>query len=185
MPGSPQSHTEIPAENLKIPEQLEPDNPLWRFALIFWQKPGVQESCLALQTQGWSVTRILCAAWLALNGGRYTGTEDATLTEWRNHVTGALRTVRKLLPKASADLNNLRSGVAGLELDAERIELALAWQTLMTNNPKTGDMHGREQLIHANLEAAAPTTAQARSAEPLLNTLASALADVSKGEPQP
>ncbi|MBW0148571.1 TIGR02444 family protein [Marinobacter sp. CAU 1620] len=185
MPVSRESHTETPAENLKIPEQLEPDNPLWRFALTFWQKAGVQEACLALQTQGWSVTRILCATWLALNGRTYTGSEDATVTEWRSHVTGALRTVRQLLPKTRSDLNKLRSGVAGLELDAERIELALAWQTLMTNNPKTGNMHGREQLIHANLEAAAPTTARARRAEPLLNTLVSALADVSKGEPQP
>ncbi|MBW7472223.1 TIGR02444 family protein [Marinobacter sp. M216] len=185
MPVLPESHTEIPAEHLKIPEQLEPDSPLWRFALTFWQKAGVQEACLALQFQGWSVTRILCASWLALNGRTYTGSEDATVTEWRNHVTGALRTVRKLLPKASTDLNKLRQGVAGLELDAERIELALAWQTLMTNNPETGDMHGREHLIHANLEAAAPTTVDAGSVEPLLNTLAGALADVSKGEFQP
>ena len=180
-----ESHAEIPADNQKVSGQLEPDNPLWRFAIAFWQKANVQDSCLALQQRGWSVTRILCAAWLALNGRSYTGLEDATVTEWRSRVTGALRAVRKSLPKTTANFNNLRTGVAGLELEAERIELALAWQTLMTLNPETGNMHGREQLIHENLEAAAPATTVDRGATPLLNTLASALADVSKGELQP
>lgn len=185
MSVSSESHQKLPTESLNVPEPLEPDNPLWRFALAFWQQAGVQEHCLALQQQGWSVTRILCAAWLALNGRSYTGIEDATVTEWRNRVTGALRAVRKSLPKTSADLNKLRSGAAGLELEAERIELALAWQTLMTDNPETVDMHGCEQRVQRNLEAAAPDTGISRSATPRLNTLASTLVNLSKGEPQP
>lgn len=185
MSVSPENPTETPAPSLNLPANVQVDNPLWRFALAFWQRPGVQDSCLALQQQGWSVTRILCGAWLALGGRSYTGTEDATVTEWRNRVTGALRAVRKLLPKANADLGTLRAGVAGVELDAERIELALAWQTLMINNPETGDMQGSEALIRRNLEAAAPTEGAAQRVSPQLNTLASTLADFSKGEPQP
>ena len=49
------------AEPLELPEHMEPDNPLWRYALAQWQDPQVAEACLALQSEGWSVSRILCA----------------------------------------------------------------------------------------------------------------------------
>ena len=180
-----QSPSERTKDGLDLPVQLQSDNPLWQFALAFWQKTGVQENCLALQQQGWSVTKVLCAAWLALDGQSYTGNEDATVTEWRNHVTGALRTVRQLLPKARAQCTTLREGVAGLELEAERIELALAWHSLTTNNPETGDMHGRDVLIQNNLEAAAPSAGAVANAKSQLNALAGALADISTGDHQP
>ncbi|WP_254774258.1 DUF2390 domain-containing protein [Marinobacter sp. AC-23] len=81
---------------MELPENLEPDNPLWYFALTFWQHSSAQQTCLALQNEGWSVTRILCAGWLALNGRSYTGIEDATVTEWRDRVTGScVRFVRR------------------------------------------------------------------------------------------
>ncbi|QSP95857.1 TIGR02444 family protein [Marinobacter salinisoli] len=170
---------------LMLPNQLEPDNPLWRFALSFWQQTGVQDNCLALQEQGWSVTRILCAGWLAVHGHRYSGDEDDTLKAWRKRVTAALRSVRQALPKHHDACQSLRPDVASLELNAERIELALAWQTLMINNSETCDMHGRHALIQRNLEAAAPVTGLSRCTRPYLNSLARALAEFSKGEPLP
>ena len=179
------SPSEQPTDGLDLPAQLQADNPLWQFALAFWQRAGVQENCLALQEQGWSVTRILCAAWLAVDGHSYTGEEDATLTEWRNRVTGALRSVRQSLPKSSAQCTTLRQGVAGLELEAERIELALAWQTLTTNDPETDKMHGSEQLIQTNLEAAAPTPGAVASASTQLNALVAVVADLAWGDHQP
>lgn len=179
------SNGELPANSLDLPEKLEPDNPLWRFALEFWQYPEAQENCLTLQQQGWSVTRILCAGWLSLNGRRYSGIEDATLTEWRHRVTGGLRAIRKWLPKSNTACQKLRDGTGGLELEAERIELALAWQTLITQKPEYSDMHGREKLTRNNLEAAAPSPSSIRSAKPQLNALASTLANFPKGEPRP
>ncbi|WP_372995241.1 TIGR02444 family protein [Marinobacter sp.] len=170
---------------LELPADLEPENPLWRFALTFWTLPDVQDSCLALQNQGWSVTRILCAAWLALSGRAFTGVEDATVTEWRDRVTGALRSARKSLPSRTENYQKLRTGIAGLELEAEQIELALSWRTLMTNNPEQADMQGRDTLITTNLVAAAPTSSVDDRASALLNTLATTLADFPKGDHQP
>ena len=97
---------------MELPGKLEPDNPLWRFALAFWQNAEARQACLALQEQGWSVTRLLCAGWLALSGRRYDGQEDATLTKWRQDVTGALRTARRALPKGSEACRELREAVA-------------------------------------------------------------------------
>jgi len=170
---------------LDLPADLEPESPLWRFALAFWKLPEAQDSCLALQKQGWSVTRILCAAWLALSGRAFTGVEDATVTEWRDRVTGALRGARKSLPATPGRYQQLRAGLAGLELEAEQIELALAWRTLMTNNPEQAQMHGRESLIRTNLAEAAPTPRIDDSAGPLLNTLATTLANFPQGDHQP
>lgn len=172
-----------------FPDTLEPDNPLWRFALEFWQAPDVQEHCLALQQQGWSITRLLSAGWLALNNRPYTGIEGATLTEWRDCVTSSLRSVRQRLPKANPDCRLLRENLATLELNAEQIELALAWHTLKLNNPEVSRLQGRKTLIRHNFEAAAPFSGSSGSAVPHLNALVSALTNVptnfTKGEPRP
>lgn len=170
---------------LDLPADLEPESPLWRFALVFWRLPEVPGACLALQEQGWSVTRILCAAWLALSGRAFAGVEDATVTEWRDRVTGALRAARKSLPDTPCRYHQLRTGIAGLELEAEQIELALAWRTLMINNPEPSDMHGRDTLIRTNLAAAAPASRIDYGAGLLLNTLATVLANFPEGDHQP
>lgn len=170
---------------LELPVDLEADNPLWQFALMLWQQPKVEASCLALQAQGWSVTRLLCAAWLSVRGRAFTGAEDATVTEWRRRVTGALRSARKTLPTDLAPYRKLRSGLAALELEAEQIELALAWKTLMTDNPDHADMQGSDTLIHTNLAAAAPGSSVEQRALPLIHTLAGALAQLSMGDHKP
>lgn len=170
---------------MELPEKLEPDNPIWRFALTFWRKPGAQQTCLSLQDQGWSVTRILCAGWLALEGRSYSGVEHATVTEWRQHVTGALRAVRKSLPKGHEHCQDLRDGVAGLELKAEQLELSLAWQHIASESPDTTHVMGNAELIRNNLAAAAYRPDQARSAADELNTLALILAPFSNGDSQP
>ncbi|MEC7378274.1 MAG: TIGR02444 family protein [Pseudomonadota bacterium] len=170
---------------LDAPADLETDNPLWRFALAFWQQPEVEDSCLALQAQGWSVTRLLCAAWLSLRGKAYTGAEDATVTEWRRRVTGALRSARKTLPANLVPYRGLRSGLAALELEAEQIELALAWKALTTDNPDHADMQGSDTLIRTNLTAAAPASPVEQRALPMIHTLAGALAQLSMGDHKP
>jgi len=172
-------------EPLNLPVTMEPDNPLWRYALACWRNPGLAQGCLELQKQGWSVTRILCAAWLGVNGRVFTGIEDAKVTEWRDRVTVALRSARKSLPGSADNCQKLRTGIAGLELEAEQIELALSWRTLMTINPEHADMQGRDALIINNLFAAAPTLPVEDDARPLLNTLADTLAHFPKGDHQP
>ncbi|GGE66495.1 hypothetical protein GCM10011533_18460 [Streptosporangium jomthongense] len=182
MPSNPETIPALALESMVLPENLEPDNPLWRFALIFWQDSLAQETCLALQNEGWSVTRILCAGWLALNGRIYSGFEDATVTEWRDRVTGSLRTIRLAIPKAQAAYKALRSTLASLELEAERIELALAWRNLMSRNPEHSNMDAGDTLILSNLAAAAPAVHSGKDTTPLLNTLGDIFSALDPGD---
>jgi len=185
MPLSSETSLNLSLKTMELPENIEPDNPLWRFALTFWQLSAAQETCLALQNEGWSVTRILCAGWLALNGRAYTGIEDATVTEWRDRVTGSLRAIRTCVPKAQASYKTLRTNLAGLELESERIELALAWRTLTVLNPERSNMQEREKLIRRNLAAAAPVSGMTETTRPLLATLSGALFTIHPGDTQP
>ena len=173
------------AEPLELPEHMEPDNPLWRYALAQWQDPQVAEACLELQSEGWSVSRILCAGWLATQGQSFSGVEDAKVTEWRDRVTGSIRSARKSIPRHHEDCRQLREALASAELQAEQTELALAWQSIMTLNPETGTMQDTTAAILRNLDVAAP----ARTPEPdqmnQLHTLAAQLADTARGDSQP
>lgn len=172
-------------EPLNLPVTMEPDNPLWRYALACWRNPGLAQGCLELQKQGWSVTRILCAAWLGVNGRVFTGIEDAKVTEWRDRVTGSIRSARKSIPRHHEDCRQLREALASAELQAEQTELALAWQSIMTLNPETGTMQDTTAAILRNLDVAAP----ARTPEPdqmnQLHTLAAQLAGTARGDSQP
>ncbi|GHD40653.1 TIGR02444 family protein [Marinobacter persicus] len=149
------SHRE--PEPLILPDALTTDNPLWRYALARWQNPAVSEACLALQSRGWDVTRILCAGWLAQNGQRFTGEESAKVTEWRSRVTGVIRSARKSIPRHAQALGHLRDTLARAELEAEKTELALAWHTLNSSRTEKDTMPDQAQLIRQNLQAAAPT----------------------------
>lgn len=166
---------------MELPAKLQTDNPLWHFALAFWQLEDARQACLALQDQGWSVTRLLCAGWLALEGRRYNGQEDAKLTKWRQEVTGVLRSIRRSLPKDRQATGKLRTLVARLELQAERTELALAWHALSSVPKEYDTMQGRRLLIAHNLNRAASRPGQTRAAAALLEQLAGLLAGFSRG----
>ncbi|MET4026975.1 uncharacterized protein (TIGR02444 family) [Marinobacter sp. MBR-99] len=171
-------------ESLNLPATMEPDNPLWRYALACWQNPELAEACLALQACDWSVTRILCAGWLGVNGHPFTGVEDAKVTEWRARVTGSIRSARKSIPRHHNGCRDLREALARAELQAEQTELALAWHTLTTRYPETGNMHNRKAAILQNLLAAAPYREADTRAPTSLDTLAEHLA-AATGEPRP
>ena len=163
-------------EPLTLPDALTTDNPLWRYALQQWRNPTVVETCLALQSVGWSVTRILCAGWLGQNGQRLTGEESAKVTEWRSRVTGAVRSARKSIPKDCQVLAGLRDTLARAELEAEQTELALAWHTFNSSTPESPDMPNPARLIRQNLQAAAPDTNRRSANHDLLDQLAGQLA---------
>lgn len=168
-----------------VPKQaltgLEPDNPLWRFALAFWTFPGVESVCLQLQRKDWNVTRILSACWLTISGHKYAGREADTVTEWRTHVTASLRSARTFIPRELPDTDSLREAIARTELEAERIELALTYQSLAATQQEHAGMHGLEQLARTNLEAASPETAMDPDTERALDTLARCLIAFSAG----
>ncbi|WP_417539041.1 DUF2390 domain-containing protein [Marinobacter sp.] len=185
MPASFQASHGLSIQTMELPADLEPDNPLWRFALAFWQHSLAQETCLALQNEGWSVTRILCAGWLALNGRAYTGIEEATVTEWRDRVTGSLRAIRMSVPKAQIAYKILRTNLASLELEAERIELALAWRSFADPKPEQRNMYVCDELIQSNLAAAAPAPGVIPESRQLINALGDIMSAFASGDTQP
>lgn len=140
---------------------LELDSPLWRFAVTLWQDDSISEHCLALQGKGWNVIRLLCAGWQASLGLAFRE-EPADVIEWRVRMTARLRATRQALPKDLAAAASLRQTLAQAELEAERIELALAYALLPgsgKSKPARDSAVKTETPAHLmlqNLEAAAP-----------------------------
>ncbi|MEX2475340.1 DUF2390 domain-containing protein [Marinobacter sp.] len=165
----------------QLPTDLQADNPLWHFALAFWNFPGVESTCLELQRKGWSVTQILSACWLTISGQKYIGNESDTVTEWRTHVTGSLRLARQFIPRDDPDTAELRASIARNELEAERIELALTYQSLANARPDNASRQGSEHLARTNLGAAAPEATMDMETGQLLDALAKGLASFSSG----
>lgn len=158
-------------DSADIPETLDISSPLWAFALTLWQKTGVEPLCLALQDQGWSVTRLLCACWLT-SQGKVFSSESLTVIQWRQQMTEVLRALKKSLPKDHDALAKLRAQLASTELEAERVELALAWQTI--NSEQAPDIEVKKPMTLAlqNIYAAAPGADINPEASKLINQLA-------------
>ncbi|NMT63231.1 TIGR02444 family protein [Marinobacter orientalis] len=169
----------------KIPEDTDPENPLWHFACRLWAARRAREACLALQSRGWSVTRILSAAWLASSGHSFTGRESATVTDWRNRVTVPLRSARKYITKNNPGTAIVREYIARSELEAERVELALAYQALVAEIQTASSEGTTAGLARNNLLTAAPETKMDNETGRLLDTLARELSMLAKGDKKP
>jgi uncharacterized protein (TIGR02444 family) len=169
----------------KIPEDAGPENPLWQFACRFWESPRAREACLELQGLGWSVTRILCAAWLATWGRTFSGHESHTVTDWRSQVTVPLRSARKYITKNNSLTDIVREHIARSELEAERVELTLAYQALASDTLTGSSADATASLARNNLLAAAPETKMDNGTGRLLDTLARELSILSKGDNTP
>jgi uncharacterized protein (TIGR02444 family) len=154
------------------------DGPLWRFAGRFWSRPAAQEAALSLQQQGWSVTDILCGLWLASQGRRFTGYGTGPVTVWRTRVTETLRNARKAITRDNPATDQARGCIARSELEAEKVELALAHSALTEQLAPAGpaaphQSHEREvePLALENLQAAAPEKAMDNETGRLLECL--------------
>ena len=105
--------------------------PFWDFSVAVYGRPGVAAACLSLQDrQGVDVNVLLFCLWCASRGLRVTALELRGALEqvgpWQRDVVAPLRSVRRSLkgaPQAGAEA--LRSRVAALELEAERLEQCL------------------------------------------------------------
>ncbi|MGM0570826.1 DUF2390 domain-containing protein [Marinobacter sp.] len=161
----------------------ETDTPLWRFSLTLWQQPGASQLCLDLQQQGWSVTRLLCAGWLASEGRDYSGDEPDTLRRWRATVTESVRSLKKSLDKSDNLLAPLRQSLARAELEAERIELYRAWLALADSAPAS-PVTETALLAEQNLRVAAPAIEGSlnEKSEPMIRHLAKLINLISSPE---
>lgn len=190
------------SSDITIPTDLCLDGPLWQFAGRYWSRPGAQTTALALQVKGWSVTDILCALWLAQQGRKFAGFNDEQVIVWRSQVTEALRKVRKAIGKGNPATDQARDCIARSELEAERVELALAYRSLAretatmaapqesTTRECTATESTAKTLALENLQAAAPEKAMDIDTGRLLETLIDELQSFSdensaSGEQQP
>jgi uncharacterized protein (TIGR02444 family) len=118
------------------------DNPLWRFALAHYRRRGVAVACLALQDgAGIDVNLLMFALWHGASGrGQLGGTALSRLVRavaaWQSNVVTPLRDLRRRLKPLTDDpalgllmrpISGLRSDVKRLELEAERVELAMLY----------------------------------------------------------
>ncbi|WP_339804689.1 TIGR02444 family protein [uncultured Marinobacter sp.] len=140
-------------------------NELWQFALAFWQLPGIEDTCLTLQQRGWSVTRILCAGWLATQERSYDGTEPDELSQWRRNKTEAIRALRQSIGKQEQAPATLRGLLAKAELESEKIELDLAWAWLQHQPTHSTVKEPPMTLAQANVRVAAPPDEDTDSAD--------------------
>jgi len=108
---------------------------LWDFALRLYGASGISEACLLLQEEsGVDVPVLLFAAWLSARNRVLTDAElrrvDERIKGWRKDVVQPLRAVRRRLkdgpyPAPSEETEALRNGVKAIELQSEKIELAV------------------------------------------------------------
>jgi uncharacterized protein (TIGR02444 family) len=139
-----------------------PESPFWDFSLKLYARPGVAESCLALQERlGIDVNLLFCCLWLGLKGEQLAKGDIGQLAErvraLHEGVVKPLRQARTVLKEllASEDeslraaIGTIRSAVKKSELDAEHLEQVM----LGARRLQRGSAAGSSDLAHANAKA--------------------------------
>jgi uncharacterized protein (TIGR02444 family) len=135
-------------------------SPFWRFSLAFYRRPGVAESCIALQDDaGVDVNLLMFVLWHAtlkrvLSQAQIEALE-ARVAPWRDATVIPLRTVRRALKSApelvaphAAEL--FRAKIKAVELEAERLQQE-AMYDLARGSPLGHEVGAIEEAARANL----------------------------------
>ncbi len=131
-------------------------NALWRFALNFYQQPGVEQNCLALQHQfGLSINRLIYACWCGVEGIRLKPTGfESQADRWQAEISLPLRVLRykvRQLKLKQPELEDCYTNLRQAELACEQVELALLFELAQT---QTQDKEASTvALVTANLNA--------------------------------
>jgi uncharacterized protein (TIGR02444 family) len=115
-----------------MPEAGDTAGEFWAFSLDFYGRPGVAESCLALQDgEGKDVNIVLWCLWVGWSrrgrlSAEHVAHAKAAVAPWRRDVVVPLRSVRRALkgsavPGAAA----LRNDIKAAELESERLQHAI------------------------------------------------------------
>ncbi|QIE48151.1 TIGR02444 family protein (plasmid) [Pseudohalocynthiibacter aestuariivivens] len=124
---------------------LELESPIWKFALDFYHRPGVSDACLTLQDDAnVDVIELLVVLFAGHGLCRDLSTDELAemrrnVASWREMTVLPLREIRRALkpqrlefPRHEKEI--LRAKVKSIELLAEQIQIAIAYQWL-TNRP--------------------------------------------------
>lgn len=118
---------------------LQLDNPFWRFALQLWSQPGVESCCLALQTRGLSINRLLYCLWLGQTGRQLPETCH-TAEDWQQQISHPLRALRfqvRELKSTDPALDTAYQALRKAELACEQVEIAQLYQCSQLARPAT------------------------------------------------
>ena len=118
---------------------------LWEFSLELYGRPGVQSACLSLQEDmGMDVNILLYCCW---RGPMETEELESLMTKlgpWQRGVVSGLRTVRQLIKPMIKDLSEhsevvaqLRKKIAGLELEAEKLQQSIMMRFAVSQRTKS------------------------------------------------
>jgi len=137
------------------------ESAFWDFSLKLYARPGVAESCLALQERcGIDVNLLFCCLWLGLRGERLAERDVGELADrvraLHEGVVKPLRQARTVLKDLLARedesfravIGTIRSAVKKSELDAEHLE-----QVILGTREHGGTGAGSPDLARANAEA--------------------------------
>lgn len=108
---------------------MPPAADFWSFSLDFYGRPGVAETCLALQdSHGLDVNLVLYCCWRGdvLNDRQLRAAIELT-APWRADMVQPLRALRRRLkpgfpPFPDTGVQDLRKRIADAELEAERLQ---------------------------------------------------------------
>lgn len=114
-----------------IPDGITLQNPLWAFALKVY--PKLSEPLLALQSEGARVNQLLAALWCVKTGRAWPGPIPSKIEAWHNTEVLPMRQRRMALKPQLVDhpdLEKLYQAYKQVELNCERVELAMLHQWL-------------------------------------------------------
>lgn len=139
-----------------------PSSPFWDFSLRLYARPGVADSCLALQARhGVDVNLLFCCLWLGMAGEHLARRDVARLAAraraLHEGVVKPLRQARTVLKRLLSSENEalrpaigtLRTAVKKSELDAEHLEQII----LGALRPRRGAGAASADLAEANAKA--------------------------------
>src|SRR5690349_895850 len=126
----------------KMPPQ---GTPLWTFSLDLYRAPGFSESCIGLQDEaGVDVNLVFFLLWNASMKKRLSVADvkaaDAAVGDWRNMAVIPIRNIRRALKDAPilpdpGIVEDYRTRIKGLELEAERLEHEALYDFFQSNAP--------------------------------------------------
>ncbi len=166
------------------PLALAMDNGFWDFSCAVYAAPGVREACLALQDRfALDVNLALLCAWVGAERAGPMGAGDladaaALVGDWQSEVVRPLRDLRQRIKRLTLMVDpavaSFRGRVAGVELEAERLQQAMLFRWADPRWPGRATPHGGMALVNLQvLLATRPDGATAEAASTIA-TLAQA-----------